>query len=97
MKQVPGTIVRRIVVEETTYRTDAYCSECLGDEELRRRPETPELHDEYEIVVPREEVRDKLRHAIAGVVHSGGIRNEIVGYRGRIPDFPEQCVGKDGL
>ena len=81
MKQVPGTIVRRIVIEEATYGTDAYCNECLGDQQLRRRPEKPELDDEYAIVVPREEVRDKLRHAIAGVVRGGGIRDEIVGYR----------------
>ena len=81
IKQVPGTIVRRLIVEETAYATDAYCDECLGEQKLRERPETPAINDEYDTVVPREEVLDKMRHAIPGVVRSDGIRNEIVGYR----------------
>ena len=81
MKRVPGRIVRRIIVEETAYATDAYCEECLGEQELRERPATPGLDDEYDVVVPRERVLDLMRNAIPGVVREKKTGDKVVGYR----------------
>ena len=81
MKRVPGRIVRRIIVEETAYATNAYCEECLGEQELRDRPETPGLDDEYDVVVPRENVLDLMRNAIPGVVREEKTGDKVVGYR----------------
>ena len=78
MKKVTGNIVCRMIVEEVTYATDAYCDECLGELKLRERPDTPTINDEYARVVPRVEVLNKMRHAIPGVVRDNGA---IIGYR----------------
>ena len=81
MKRVHGNIVRRIIVEETAYRTDAYCDECLGEQNLRPRPKEPAIDDEFDVTVPDEEVLEVMRRAVPGVVREKGPESRIVGYR----------------
>lgn len=81
MKRVHGTIVRRIVVEETVYQTDAYCDECLAEQELRARPEDPRIEAEYDVRIEDEEVHNGMRNAIPGIVREKGGDSPIVGYR----------------
>lgn len=80
MKRVHGTIVRRIIVEETAYQTDAYCDECLAEPDLRPRPKEPGVDDEFDVAVADEEVLDAMRNAIPGMVHEQGPGTRIVGY-----------------
>lgn len=81
MKRVHGTIVRRIIVEETAYQTDAYCDECLAEQELRPRPEEPKVDDEFDVTPADDEVLEMMRNAIPGVVREEGPETRIVGYR----------------
>ena len=74
MKRVHGTIVRHIVVEETAYKANAYCDECLGEQKLRPRPEEPRVNDEYEVKIADDDVLDMMRNAIPGVVRDTACR-----------------------
>ena len=84
MKTVRGTVVERIEVIEQTWAIDAFCDECMKDEEVRDRPEPACIDATYERATPGAEVgvarREKIRSRIVTTMDG---KSEITGYRCR--------------
>ena len=81
MKTVRGTLVQRMIIKETETEVEAFCDECLEERKLKKRPGSPQVNDEFDIVVTDPDTSKFKRNTLSGVVRDGMLNGKVIGYR----------------